>query len=163
MAKFIAPILTLDISSSATGAALYYRGRVIAVECFKVKGDYARLIEMGKQFRSFLVDHLPPNRPLEVWVETPFYCANKSHDLPIKMAHGVLLFVCGERVKNYSWNYVAVATWRKEFKIHKLPPKQKKEVVRYAMAHKFGCELSQIDDNIGDALGILNWRLTSNG
>jgi hypothetical protein len=157
------PILALDISSTCTGAAAYYRGKLI-IRDFPVKGDYSRILKMGDMFASFLdelsCEHQFPDKPMwDIWAEEPFYVRKGSFDLPIKMAHGVLMYAAHEYGLKFAWNYVSVNTWRAEYKLHK--EKDKKTPVMEAMSRRFNIVVPNGD--IGDALGILNWRMKEAG
>lgn len=157
------PILALDISSKGTGVALLYRGK-LSTRNIVVDGDYSRVVKMGDMFLEFLQDaidvkHYPEDRWWDVWVEQPFYSKGGSHDLPIKMTHGVMLYTFHLVGIKYTWNYVNVNTWRAPFKLNGV--KDKKGPVMAAMSKRFG--ISVADDNTGDALGILDWRMKEVG
>jgi hypothetical protein len=157
------PILTLDISSTCTGVAAYYRGRLVARD-FPVKGDLSRLFDLGREMTEFLAELIsrhgfPKSIYWDIWAEQPFYSRGGSHDLPIKMAHGILMYVAHVSGLKFSWNYVNVNTWRAEYKLN--GKKDKKTPVMEAMSRRFGVVVPNGD--IGDALGILNWRMKEAG
>jgi hypothetical protein len=153
------PILAIDASSTATGLAMWYGGKLVATHVIKVKGDYRRLVTMGLEFQHFLSAN-PVADGVEVWIEEPFYSPGKSNDLPIKMAHGILMFECAimARASRFSWNFVSVSTWRKKFISKRVDSAAAKKIVMGQVSQQFGLEVT--DDNIGDALGILSWRLS---
>lgn len=157
MPRPIPTILTLDASSTATGAALWSGGKLIATETFAFKGDYSRLSKQGDAFQVFLQKHVAYLDRLEVWIEEPFYSPGKSNVLPIFMTHGILLYVFNKLATNYCWNYVSVNTWRKLLIEGRVASAEAKKIVMGLMAAKF--KINVTNDNIGDALGILNWRL----
>ncbi len=157
------PILTLDISSSCTGMAALYRGKLRA-HSIAVEGDMARLFDMGYAFKKFIYDlvqkhNFPADAYWDIWAEQPFYSRGGSHDLPIKMAHGILMFIAHDADLKFAWNYVNVNTWRAEYQLN--GEKDKKTPVMKAMSEKFGIAVPNGD--IGDALGILNWRMKEAG
>lgn len=154
------PILTLDISSTSTGVALQFRNRLLT-GTLAVKGDYGRLLQMGDLFLDFIrsaEEAVPLNRAWEVWVETPFYSVKRSNDAPIKMAHGILMYVLHLIMPGkFLWNYVHVSTWRKALDLPKgLKGPQLKEEVKKVTSKRFNIDVKT--DDIGDALGILMWR-----
>lgn len=153
------PILTLDISSTSTGVALQFRDKLVTAS-LTVKGDYSRILTMGDCFMDFIwnAPAETQNRAWEVWVEQPFYSPKGSTDTPIKMAHGVLLYVM-HRIKpdKFVWNYVHVSTWRASLNPPKgVKGKDLKTFVMDTTSKRFNIDVK--NDDIGDALGILMWR-----
>jgi len=156
--------LCLDISSTATGA-VYKAARMAPVwELFacKDKDPLARIHNMTdmikywvKRVRSYNVQY---TERLHVLVETPFYSPGKSHDLPIKMAHGAIFYALSDFLPVISWNYVHVSTWRSKIlpKKVKMTKEEKKAWVLQKMAEHYNMEIT--DDNVGDAFGILHWK-----
>lgn len=156
------PILAIDASSTATGLALWNKGKLVATRVIKVDGDFRRLVTMGDRFADFLREHNLWERGMEVWIEEPFYAPGRSNDLPIKMIHGILMYIAAEKTpaSRFLWNYVSVSTWRKQFISKRVKSKEAKQIVMAAVSKQFDIEV--IDDNVGDAMGILSWRLGGN-
>lgn len=161
-------IIALDISSVAVGVAAYYKKQVIPV-CFTAEGDYLRIIKIAEMVEKFCYDVrriFEYSGSWDVWVEQPFYSSRGGYDTPIKMAHGAVMLAMWKVFHaRMSWNAVGVSTWRSPL-LPKKPPKKltkddKKIIVMKAMAKRFNIKVK--DDNIGDALGILDWRLKKLG
>lgn len=152
------PLITIDASSTAVGIAVKRAGKPLAVTCLTGKGDYSRMVDIGQQFKTVL-EALKLTAPVEVWIEQPFYSPKRSSDLSIKMMHGILLYVAAQVIpldKLY-WNYVSVNTWRKHIVPSKTKSDDAKKLVMSYTSKVFN--LTVDDDNIGDALGIMDWRL----
>ena len=151
-------ILTLDISSYATGYAFWDGSKLLHYGQLKVKGDYSRLLEQGRLLKSILkLVHPDLRKGVEVWVETPFFSRSGSTDTPIKMAHGILLQACHDMLTDYCWNNVHVSTWRaalSSFKGVKGSKALKLKAMKVA-SRDYGIKIE--DDNTADALCILTW------
>ena len=155
------PVMTLDPSSTAVGAALYHQGILLDKAVFRAKGnDYGRLLDIARQFHAWVVkwQQLWADG-VEVWVEEPFYSPKRSHDTPIKMVHGMLLYAASSIIPRpvLQWNYVGLNTWRSKIVSGKPDKSKVKQQVMDFTSKYFHTEVT--DDNIGDALGILYWRL----
>ena len=163
MAKILSAVMTFDISSTNVGYVLAFPGEELKVGSFtpgpKSK-DLRRVLEIGLQAEAFAKEHATWFRNgLYAWVEQPFYSKGGSFDLPIKMAHGVMLQAFG-RVTNplrFHWNYVNVNTWRAYLNKSGLSSEQKKFAVMNDVTQEFGIEPANNDE--GDALGIYSWYL----
>ena len=166
-------ILTLDISSTNVGYALYNLDAKKLLESgvwYSKLKDYARMLAIKDAFGEFVDFGIPGDYPecvehrhIEVLVEQPFYIPGKSNDLPIKMMHGMLLSCmhsCSRVCRppySYSWNYVNVSTWRSKILKGRPKSEEAKKAVKRAMQRYW--KVAVKDDNQGDALGILYWRL----
>lgn len=160
-------ILTLDISSTAIGYAFWLKKGLIksgVIQPIRKGQDYSRLIEMGRNLNTlicFCTKIILGNSQsefLDVWVEEPFFIPGKSRDTPIKMMHGIVLWLLWALYQeNFSLNYVGISTWRKGLLPSKCSKEEKKTIVMKKMGEKFGVTIK--DDNHADALGILKWRL----
>lgn len=161
MARIKRALMTFDISSTSVGYVLAPpNGGLISGSFQPTSKDLRRVVEIGNAMETWAEMHAHDfQNGLEVWVEQPFYSKGASHDLPIKMTHGVVLKAFANVVNplRFCWNYVNVNTWRAHLNGCKLSSAEKKLRVMRDVENEFG--IKPANDDEGDALGIFSWCL----